>query len=127
MNLFIFGNPALSIDDLAIKVAQQLEPIFPKIHFIFCESLTDILVIDEQELIILDVAQGIQKPAILHNLDDLETNHLTSLHDFDIAYFLKLLKSVDRIKKVTILALPQEYPQEKAKQWVQEQLKKLSQ
>jgi Ni,Fe-hydrogenase maturation factor len=66
--------------------------------------LTDLAI---EEYIILDVAEGITEPKIITDLDKLLLGRLCSLHDFDMAFFLKLLKELGQVSTVRIIALPQ--------------------
>ena len=54
-----FGNENLLSDSLAIKLGRELE--VEGFEFIYCENLNQVLEYDKSELIILDVAKGIDK------------------------------------------------------------------
>lgn len=104
MRVLVFGNPLHKEDSLALKVAKELEKDFKDVQFIPFDTAEDL---EEQgtEPIILDVAKGISEPQLLH-LSDLEVQKSYSLHDFDLAWNLKLLKKLGKIKDATIIALP---------------------
>ncbi len=57
------------------------------------------------ELVIVDVAEGFDKPQLL-SINDLKQLSINSLHDFDVSYALKLLKALDFNVIVKIIALP---------------------
>ncbi len=109
--IYVFGNPILNEDTLAIKTAKRLEKAFPKIRFIYQDPNEELR---ERELIALDVAKGINKVEIIEDLNKLELNKNISLHDFDLAFSLKLMQKVGLIKKVKIIAIPIDYNEEKA-------------
>jgi len=64
----------------------------------------------ESTFVILDVAKGIKKPVVLQGTAALSTGKLVSLHDFDIAFFLKLAERAGLQKNTTIIALPMGMP-----------------
>ncbi len=105
MKLLLFGNPAIPSDSLAIKVGKALEKEgYETLHL---EDPLGLLDLDLSEYLILDVALGLSEPRIVDDPDKLLLGRLCSLHDFDMAYFLKLLKATGKIEKVRILALPE--------------------
>ncbi|MBS3136608.1 hypothetical protein J4401_06680 [Candidatus Woesearchaeota archaeon] len=102
VKVFVFGNEFLSFDSMARRVSMHL----PKdIEIVECRSPDEIL--DEEDLIILDVAKGIEKTAIIKS-DKLKTRSIVTAHDFDLGFFLKLLNSIGKKKKVKIIAVPME-------------------
>jgi len=105
MKLLLFGNPALPSDNLAIKVGKGLEKDGHTI--LHLENPLGLLELDLNDYVILDVAYGIEKVILIDDVDKLVLGRLCSLHDFDMAYFLKLLRRLGKLKKVRILAIPQ--------------------
>ncbi|MCD6547063.1 MAG: hypothetical protein J7K22_00755 [Nanoarchaeota archaeon] len=73
------------------------------------------------ELFIIDCAKGIKKVCLIENIEQLETNKIFTMHDFDLAYNLKLMKKIGLIKNVKIFAIPIKISKEEALN----QLKKL--
>jgi hypothetical protein len=112
MKLLLFGNPALPSDNLAIKVGKGLEKDGHTI--LQLENPLGLLELDLKEYVILDVAYGIKKVTLIDNVDKLVLGRLCSLHDFDMAYFLKLLRRLGKLEKVRILAIPQRMSAPKA-------------
>jgi len=112
VKLLVFGNPALAIDNLAVRVGKALQQEgFDVLHL---EDPLGLSQLKFEEYLILDVAEGITEPRIITDLDKLVLGRLCSLHDFDMAYFLKLLKATGKIENVRILALPQQMALEDA-------------
>lgn len=105
MKLLVFGNPAIPADNLAVKVGKALEK--EGIGVLHLEDPLGLLALNLDDYLILDVAERIAEPRILTNLDNLNLGRLCSLHDFDMAYFLKLMKATGKLDRVRILALPQ--------------------
>lgn len=121
MKLLACGNPALSLDNLAFAVADALADDLADAG-VGVERITDPLQLLEHDLadcVLLDVAYGITEPALLTDVDRLKLSRLVSLHDFDVAYFLKLLKELGKLDALRIIALPVEMPLEAARPAVQ--------
>ena len=113
MKILVFGNPLIKEDALALQILPQLQKIFPEIEFKEFES-TESLENEGEELKILDVVKGIDKVLELDDLDKLSLGKIYSMHDFDLAYNLKLLKKMGLIKKVEVLCLPMGMSEEEA-------------
>lgn len=109
--IFVFGNPMMKDDTLAVRVAESIKNNFPEIEFIHLDPNEEI---NGNEVFILDVAKGIKKISIINDLDKLEIGKKVSLHDYDVAFSLKLMKKVGMIKKVNIIAIPIDYGFQKA-------------
>ena len=118
--VFVFGNPLVENDSLALKVAERLKGKVKNIEFEAVESLDDVE--NKKDLYIMDVAFGIEKVQVIEDLEKLETKQPVSGHDFDLAIELKLLKKIGRIGKVKIVAIPAEYDLNKAVEEVKEML-----
>ncbi|MEI7604103.1 MAG: hypothetical protein WCJ19_03725, partial [bacterium] len=89
--IYVFGNKDLDIDNIAIKVSDEINHYFSEIIFQIQDPNDDFLP-DEKEIVILDAAKGIDKITTFNNLDLLLVSPRVTLHDFDIAFNLKLLK-----------------------------------
>ena len=59
-----------------------------------------------RDLVILDSATGIKSPALIRDLDALASGKTYSMHDFDLALTLKLLRMMGAIDTVRIIAVP---------------------
>lgn len=103
MNIYCFGNEYIKNDKLAKEIADKIK--IPNINFIKCNKIEDIL--DEKGTIyILDVMKGINEITIIKDPDQLYIGKKVSCHDFDLGFFLKLLKKLNKIQYVVIIALP---------------------
>lgn len=105
--IYIFGNPLLNFDNLPIQLAPKLEKIFPQIDFVIVDPNENLKPIDK-ELIIIDTVEGIEKVVFIDDIKKLETGKIFSLHDFDLAFNLKLLQKIGKLKRVKIFAVPME-------------------
>lgn len=110
MNILVFGNPHLPDDSLALVVSKKIS--VKGVSFQHSENLNDLL--EENYDAILDVAYGIPKVVVLDNLELLREHKLVSLHDYDVAFFLKLMKAMGKLDSVKIIAIPVNYELDKA-------------
>ncbi len=104
--IYIFGNPLLDFDNLPIRIAPELRKKFPDIDFIIQDPNENIKPSASGELIIIDTVVGIDEVVIINNVEKLETEKIYSMHDFDLAFNLKLLKKIGKLKKITIFGVP---------------------
>ena len=109
--IYVFGNSLLTEDSLAIRVSDNLKKSFLNVSFIHLDPNEEI---KEKNLILLDVAKGIKKVEIITDLDKLILENKYSLHDYDLAFNLKLLKKIGSINSVKIIAIPVNYNLKKA-------------
>lgn len=105
--ILCFGNPYLKDDSLAIKVADYFikDPV-KGIEFVKCVAPDEVLNYTNKKFFILDVVKDIAEPRFFNNIDQIEANNLVSLHDFDLGFFLKLMKETGQLDKVNIICLP---------------------
>ena len=61
---------------------------------------------EEDEILILDVVKGIKEPIVIKNIAQIKTNKMLSLHDFDLGFFLNLMKGMGINKKIKIIGVP---------------------
>ena len=99
-----FGNEYINEDSLAKKIVKELK--IPGVEFILCNGAGDILEHDLKDVYIMDVMSGINDVVLLEDINRLKENRLITLHDFDVAYILKLLKEINHIKKIKIIGIP---------------------
>lgn len=117
MKILVFGNRLVKRDSLALRVANRLDAELRgkgiEFHeFDAAENLED----EGPDITLLDVAGGIKKVTVLTDvdLDKLEKPPSYSMHDFDLAITLKLLKKIGKIKSVRIIAIPIDHEEKKA-------------
>ena len=115
MKVYCFGNEFLENDSLAKEIADTIS--IPGIEFIKCNDPSEV-VLDSGEIIILDVVEGISDVIVIEDLDKLKENNLVSLHDFDLSFFLKLLKSINQVGKIKIIGIPMKGDKNKIKEEV---------
>ena len=111
-NILVFGNPYLKEDSLAVKIGKKLHlKGFKVVH---CSKPDDLLNHDINQSVILDVAKGIEEVTLFNDIDSLEFSVIFSLHDFDLGYFLKLMKETGKLGKTNIIGIPLEYDEKRA-------------
>jgi len=110
--IHIFGNPLLDFDNLPIKLAPKLRELFPDINFIVVDP-NENLKPTNGEMIIIDAIEGINKVTILDDLEKIQTARIYSLHDFDLAFNLKLLQKIGKLKKIKIIGVPMDGDEKK--------------
>ena len=89
ITVLCFGNEYVHGDTLAKEIADEIE--IEGVNFIKCDNVNEVLS-HKGELYILDVAKGINEIKIFDDIDKLSVKNIMSLHDFDLGYFLKLMK-----------------------------------
>ena len=122
MKIYCFGNEFLDYDSLAKELADQIS--LPGIEFIRCNSPEDIF-LEEKHIIILDVVEGIDKTILITDPDQLKDNNIVSLHDFDLSFFLKLMKETKQIKKISIIGIPMKGDKQKIKKEIIDNIKNI--
>jgi len=92
MRVLCFGSELVGDDDTALRVCDLLKGDFPNVEFIVCHDPSEILE-NAEGTIILDVVRGIDR---IHFIDDdlLKERKLYTLHDFDLGFFIKLVKEI---------------------------------
>jgi len=115
--ILLLGNPLLEKDSLPLKILPKLIKQFPNISFQEIdptEDLTPYIESKDKSLTIIDTVEGIKQPIIITNFDQLQTNKLYSMHDFDLGYNLKLLKKIGKLENIKIIGLPMGIEEEEA-------------
>lgn len=115
MKILVFGNFLVEKDNLALKLIPKLKNEFPKIEFKEFDPTENLEgEIENGKLFILDVVEGIEEVRLIKDIGKLELIKSCSMHDFDLAYNLKLLKKIGKLKEIEIIGLPMEMDEEEA-------------
>jgi Ni,Fe-hydrogenase maturation factor len=101
--VYVFGNEFIAGDGFARQVASELKGV----TIVHCRSPDDLLETDG-EVVILDVVKGNVEPVVITDIAKLKTRKIISLHDFDLGFFLKLMKELGMEKKVKIIGIPEQ-------------------
>jgi len=101
--LYVFGNVYLENDSFALEIAKRIGHLVRVVH---CKSPEFLLDTEENELLIMDVVKDIKKPILITDISQLKVRNLISLHDFDLGFFLNLLREIGINKKIKIIGIP---------------------
>ncbi len=121
MRIHVFGSDYEG-DNIGFRLAEDLSGL-EGIEFIRVDDPVELASADR--LIIMDAAEGIEEPVLLEGADRLVQSGITTLHDFDLGYFLKLSEKLGGKKKLTIIGLPMHGDYEAVKKHVRELLQGL--
>jgi hypothetical protein len=105
MKILVFGNPAVAVDSLPLRLLPTLAREFPQIEFREFDAVED-LEREGRELIILDSVRGIEEVEVFDGVESFEDSPRFSMHDFDLPVYLKLLKKMGFVQKATIIGVP---------------------
>ncbi|MEM2760207.1 MAG: hypothetical protein QXU32_05220 [Nitrososphaerales archaeon] len=103
--ILVFGNPLVKKDSLPLKLAVYLQKEFADINFQEFDAVED-LHKEGRTLYLLDAVEGIEHVEVITDIDRLLTSKIYSVHDFDLAHTLKLMKKMQLIDNVTIFGVP---------------------
>lgn len=103
--IYVFGNELLNYDNLAKNISKEIN--IKNIKFKQINSLNDVFNIKEKNLNILDVVKGIKKTTLVRDINKIKRSNLYSLHDFDIAFYILLMKELSKINNINIIGIPQ--------------------
>jgi Ni,Fe-hydrogenase maturation factor len=111
--ILVFGNPLVKKDRLPLILMPELRKAFPNIEFKEFDAVED-LHREGKILYILDSVEGIDQVEVITDIDMLLVNKIYSVHDFDLAYTLKLMKKMDMVEKVVIFGVPMKIRKDQA-------------
>ncbi|MGA2286589.1 MAG: hypothetical protein ABSG55_10010 [Dehalococcoidia bacterium] len=103
MIVLCFGNRAMPEDSMAVELGLSLE--VPGVTFITSSSPEEMIDYLEEDLYLMDVAEGIDKVTLITEPERfLPPPHVTA-HDLDPAVFLKVVQKLYGVS-VPVIALP---------------------
>ncbi len=98
-----FGNPDIPEDAVAVELGMSLEvPGFTFVHLTSPEDITDYL---EDDVYVMDVAQGIDEVTLITDPSQIVPPPRVTAHDLDPALFLRLVEQIYGVA-IPIIALP---------------------
>lgn len=118
--ILCFGNEYVEEDNLAFEIGRELKK--EGFHIMKCNSPFELENYTIDEVCILDVVEGIKNIKCFNDIDIIKKENSVTLHDLDLSFYLKLMKELGRIKKVSIIGIPKNYSKEKALKEVKEKL-----
>lgn len=116
MKIFVFGNPDVEIDAIAVKIMSDLQEKFPNFEFVQKDPNEDCDI--PEQLIVIDTVVGIDSVHVFENLDEFAASPRMSVHGFDALMNLQLLQKLGRLKQIKIIGIAPTISEEKAIQEV---------
>ena len=107
--VLVFGSEIVKEDSLALKVADILKEdksLLRSIKVVKYSRLDDILERKNERIVILDVAKGIEDVALLNDFHTIRKKDISTIHDFNLGYYLKLMEAIGEVKNIKIIAIP---------------------
>ncbi len=105
--VLVFGNPYADDDNLAIEIAQDLK--IDGVDFKILQNPDDILNYKKNErLFILDVLRNVDDFILVKDYKKLEERKIFSVKDFDLGFFLDLIKKTGKLKETIIIGIPED-------------------
>lgn len=104
MKILVFGNPDVRKDSLPVKLIPDLSKEFPQIEFIHLDGIDEIQDYGKN-IIIIDSVGGIKKCVGIRD-PELISSKAVSIHGFDLATNLLLLKKAGLIDSFFVLCVP---------------------
>jgi hypothetical protein len=104
--LFVFGSEDFAFDNGAVKLIGWLAKQLPNWQITRMLRPEQLMQHIGEDFVILDVAEGIDKPFLITDLDNLTYESRVTAHDLDLAAFLKIMRELGQIHNVDIIAVP---------------------
>lgn len=105
--IYVLGNPLEEIDSFGVKLMPILQKTIPKLKFVRLDPTEEFPFSQKDHVYIIDSIVGIKDVTVFTDLSRFELSPRVSVHDFDLPILLGLLKKLGKIKKVTIIGIPQ--------------------
>lgn len=125
MKVLVFGNPLIEKDALVLRILPELRKKFQDVEFYEVDPTEDLGKYGK-DLVILDAVANLDKVMLIDSIEQLETNRIYSMHDFDLGYNLKILKKLGLIESVKIIGVPFGMNEEEVVREIEKILKRLS-
>lgn len=122
MKILVFGNPDISKDSLPVRLIAKLNREFPDIEFIHLDGIDEIQE-HGKNLIIIDSVQGIKNCIVLRD-PNMISGKVLSLHEFNLADNLILLKRVKLIDSFLVFCVPMRISESNALKQLKNLIKK---
>lgn len=105
--ILCFGNPFIPEDSLAIRIADhfQKNPV-RNVKFVKCVAPDEVMEYSDKEFFILDLIEGIDEVTLIDGVDGLSNEPKATAHDFDLGFFLRMMKQMGHLDKVRIIGIP---------------------
>jgi hypothetical protein len=98
-----FGSRGLSGDAAALDLAEALD--VPGVTFVPCSSPEDSLDYLDQDLYLMDVAEGVSEVTLVTDLSRIQLPPRVTVHDLDAGFFVRLVERLHGVS-IPVIALP---------------------
>lgn len=106
--VFVLGNPLETLDQSAVNLIPKLKKSFPNIDFVHFDPTEELTPdITYEELTIIDTVVGLKRVTEFNDSHFWSLSPRVTVHDYDLPLFLGILKKLGKIKKLTIIGIPQ--------------------
>ncbi len=109
--VYVLGNPLVKEDSLPLRILPTLREKLPEIEFIETDTVEDV---EGKNLKIIDTVLGTKDIQVITDINLLVAEKSCTVHDYDLAMMLKLLKKVGKIESVKIFGIPKGMNKDKA-------------
>jgi len=110
--VYVFGNPDPPADSLPLKFFPELEKRFPQIRFEIKDPNEEWDALEE--LTVIDTVAGIKTVTVFDDLAAFAAAPRVTMHDFDAFTNLRYLQKLGKLKKITVIGVPQEISENEA-------------
>ena len=111
-NIYVLGNVLVKEDSLPLRILPRLRKEIPEVNFIELDPTENIP--KENVFVMIDTAINANEICVVDDIDKLQVEKVYGLHDFDLAYNLKLMKKFSMIDSIRIIVVPPDIEEEKA-------------
>ncbi len=105
--ILVLGNSVIDEDNHALWLIPNLRKLFPQVNFILHDPTEELPANTGNNIILIDTVVGIKNVTMFDNLDHFKISPHITPHDFDLPVNLGILMKLKKIKKVTIIGIPQ--------------------
>ena len=105
--IFIVGNALVDEDSMPLRLKSLLQKEFPQIEFIEFDP-TENFPEELDEICLIDTVKEINVPQVFTDIDQFINKKGVSMHDFDLAWEMKLLKKTGKLNNIYIIGIPPE-------------------
>ena len=111
-------------DNLPLRILPRLRQRFPYIAFRELDPSENMP--EDEYLVIIDSAEGIEKTVVLMDIDKISSGKLYSLHDFDLGFTLKLMKKAGKLKEIKLICVPRHLDEDTALKEISAEIERIS-
>lgn len=112
ITIFVFGGKDIKEDSLPVRILPKLKKEFPDIRFLHLDPNEELE--GQKHLYIIDTVQGVKRVSIFRDPAIMKKRSGVTVHDFDLATMLILLKKLGKLPPLLIIGIPPHLKEETA-------------